>query len=43
MKAVDEVGYQGWAIAEPAWQPPGVDAATRLKQISDKMDRILAL
>jgi L-ribulose-5-phosphate 3-epimerase len=42
MKAVDEVGYQGWAIAEPAWQPPGVDGATRLKQISEKMDRILA-
>ena len=43
MKAVDEVGYQGWAIAEPAWTPPGVDPATRLKQIADKMDQILAL
>lgn len=43
MKAVDEVGYEGWAIAEPAWHPPGVDGPTRMKQISEKMDRILAL
>jgi len=42
MKAVDEIGYQGWAIVEPAWQPPGVEPATRLKQISEKLDRILA-
>ena len=43
MKAVDEVGYQGWAIAEPTWQPAGVDPVPRLKQIAEKMDRILAL
>ncbi len=43
MKAVDEVGYQGWAIAEPAWHPPGVDGPTRMKQISEKLDQILAL
>jgi L-ribulose-5-phosphate 3-epimerase len=42
MKAVDEIGYHGWAIVEPAWQPPGVDPAARLKQIAEKMDRILA-
>ena len=42
MKAVDEVGYQGWATAEPAWHPAGVDPATRLRQIAEKMDRILA-
>ena len=43
MKAVDEIGYQGWAIAEPAWQPQGVDGAARMKQIATKMDQILAL
>jgi len=43
MKAVDEIGYHGWATAEPAWQPKGVDPAERLKQISAKMDQILAL
>jgi hexulose-6-phosphate isomerase len=43
MKAVDDTGYRGWAIAEPAWQPKGVDPAARLKQIAGKMDQILAL
>jgi len=43
MKAVDEIGYQGWANAEPAWKPKGVDGATRLKQISAKMDQIFAM
>ena len=42
MKAVDEIGYRGWANAEPAWHPAGVAPAVRLKQISDKMARILA-
>jgi L-ribulose-5-phosphate 3-epimerase len=42
MKAVDDIGYRGWAIAEPAWTPKGVDPVTRLKQIADKMDQILA-
>jgi len=42
MKAVDEVGYHGWAIAEPAWQPRDVAPATRLHQIVEKLDRILA-
>ena len=43
MKAVDDIGYQGWAIAEPAWQPPGVDPIVRLGQIAGKLDQILAL
>ncbi len=43
MKAVDEVGYRGWAIVEPAWQPKGVDPAARLSQIAAKLDQLLAL
>jgi len=43
MKAVDDIGYQGWAIAEPAWTPKGEEPAERLKQISGKLDQILAL
>jgi hexulose-6-phosphate isomerase len=43
MKAVDDIGYHGWAIAEPAWQPKDVDPAARLSQISGKLDQILAL
>jgi L-ribulose-5-phosphate 3-epimerase len=43
MKAVDEIGYRGWAIAEPAWQPKDVAPETRLRQIAEKMDQILAL
>jgi hexulose-6-phosphate isomerase len=37
MKALDEVGYRGWMIAEV----PGGDA-TRLKFLAERMDRILA-
>jgi L-ribulose-5-phosphate 3-epimerase len=43
MKAVDDVGYHGWGIAEPAWRPEGVEAAARLKQIAEKMDTIFGL
>ena len=43
MKAVDDIGYRGWAIAEPAWQPKDVDPAARLSQISAKLDQIFAL
>ena len=43
MKALDEVGYRGWAIAEPAFHPPNVEPAVRLKQISEKMDKILEM
>jgi hexulose-6-phosphate isomerase len=37
MKAFDDVGYRGWAIAEV----PGGDA-TRLKFLAERMDRIFA-
>jgi hexulose-6-phosphate isomerase len=43
MKALDDIGYRGWATAEPAWHPQGVDSLTRLKQISEKMDQIFTL
>jgi L-ribulose-5-phosphate 3-epimerase len=43
MKALDDIGYHGWAIAEPAFHPLGVEPAERLKQIADKMDKILAM
>jgi L-ribulose-5-phosphate 3-epimerase len=43
MKALDEIGYQGWATAEPAWRPKGVDPVKRLSQISAKLDQIFAL
>ena len=43
MKALDEIGYRGWAIAEPAFTPSGIEPAARLKQISEKMDKILEM
>ncbi len=43
MKAVDDIGYRGWAIAEPAWRPKGVEGAARLKQIAEKMETILGM
>ncbi|HCL92094.1 MAG TPA: sugar phosphate isomerase/epimerase family protein [Verrucomicrobiota bacterium] len=43
MKAVDEIGYTGWATLEPAWVPPDVDPVARLRQISEKLDRIIAI
>ncbi len=43
MKAVREIGYEGWANAEPAWYPAGVEAQVRLKTISEKMDAIFAM
>jgi len=42
MHALDEIGWTGWAVAEPAYRPPGVEAAERLRQISEKWDRIAA-
>ena len=42
MKALDDVGYTGWAIAEPAFNPPGLKLPERLKQIAEKMEKILA-
>jgi len=38
MKALDEIGYKGWGIAEQ----PGADSAEGLRDLSDRMDRILA-
>lgn len=43
MKALDETGYHGWAIAEPSWWPEGVELPERLRQIAQKMDQMLAL
>ncbi len=43
MRAVDDIGYRGWGIAEPAWRPAGVEPAVRLKQISEKLEQIFAL
>ena len=31
MKALDEIAYEGWAIAEPAFHPSGVGQAERLQ------------
>jgi L-ribulose-5-phosphate 3-epimerase len=42
MKALDDAGYRGWGIAEPAYRPPGVEPAVRLKQIAEKLDAIFA-
>lgn len=41
MKAVDDIGYHGWAIAEPAYKNAAADLAG-LKNISERMDKILA-
>jgi hexulose-6-phosphate isomerase len=41
MKALDEIGYNGWGIAEPAYPKPAVDAAG-LKNISERLDKIFA-
>jgi L-ribulose-5-phosphate 3-epimerase len=43
MKALDEIKYAGWAIAEPAYRPTGIEPAERLRQISTRMDKIFAL
>jgi len=43
MKALDEIGYDGWAIAEPAYHPPGLDDAAYLRNVSEKMDKIFAM
>jgi len=43
MKALDDIGYSGWAIVEPAWKPKDVDEVERLRKIADKVDKILAL
>ncbi|MGI8965986.1 MAG: sugar phosphate isomerase/epimerase family protein [Limisphaerales bacterium] len=42
MKALDEINYKGWCIAEPAYRPNNVEPGERLKTISEKMDKIFA-
>jgi len=42
MRALDDIGFRGWGIAEPAWRPAGVEPAVRLKQISEKLEEIFA-
>jgi L-ribulose-5-phosphate 3-epimerase len=42
MKALDDVGYNTWGIAEPAYRPANVGTLERLKQISERFDRIFA-
>ncbi|MGZ5506687.1 MAG: sugar phosphate isomerase/epimerase family protein [Limisphaerales bacterium] len=42
MKALDEIGYGPWAIAEPAYRPANVEPQERLNQISRALDKILA-
>jgi len=37
MKALDEIGYDGWAMAEQ----PGADSPAGLRKLSEQMDRIL--
>ncbi|MEW6304494.1 MAG: sugar phosphate isomerase/epimerase family protein [Verrucomicrobiota bacterium] len=43
MKALDETGYRGWGIAEPAYRPAKVEPAARLREISQRMDKIFNL
>ena len=43
MRALDTVGYHGWAIAEPGWNPPDVEPLVRLQQILVKMKQINSL
>ena len=38
MKALDEIGYDGWGIAEQ----PGADSPAGLKDLSDRMTKIFA-
>ncbi|MEO5804024.1 MAG: sugar phosphate isomerase/epimerase family protein [Verrucomicrobiota bacterium] len=44
MRAIDEVGYKGWCIVEPACGPckENVSPEKFLKKISEQLDRILA-
>ena len=43
MKALDDIEYHGWAIAEPAYHPPGLDAEGFLRNVSEKMGKILVM
>jgi hexulose-6-phosphate isomerase len=43
LRALDDIGYDGWGIAEPAYRPPGLKPEQRLKQVSEKLGKILAM
>lgn len=43
MQALDDIGYNNWGTAEPAYKPPGVDGPERMKQVAGFLDRIYAL
>lgn len=43
MKALDEVEYSGWGIAEPPYRPPDLDDMAWLRDIAERMDRIFAM
>jgi hexulose-6-phosphate isomerase len=42
MHALDDVGFSGWAVCETGYRAPGVEPAERLRQISEKWDKIVA-
>jgi hexulose-6-phosphate isomerase len=42
MHALDDIGFSGWAVCETGYRVPGVDPAERLRQISEKWDKIVA-
>jgi hexulose-6-phosphate isomerase len=43
MKTLDEIGYEGWGTAEPAWKPVDAEPADRLKTVAEKLDTIFAM
>ena len=43
MKALRGVSYAGWAIVEPAYRPKGIETRARLTEISQRLDKILAM
>lgn len=42
MAALRKINYQGWTIVEPAYRPKDVEPLARLKEISRRLDLILA-
>jgi hexulose-6-phosphate isomerase len=42
MRALDELSWSGWGVIETPYRPPGVTPAERLRQISERWDRIVA-
>lgn len=43
MEALRGIGYQGWLIAEPAYRPKDIEPLARLREISARMDKMLAM